>query len=92
MKSYISAVYNRYHLPIWLTEYALIRFSNGTTFPSDGQQAAFVTASAKMLDGLPYLQRYAWFGLGASDSGPSSGLFHSGPSVTAAGRAFEAAG
>ncbi|WP_329137766.1 sigma-70 family RNA polymerase sigma factor [Streptomyces sp. NBC_01476] len=91
LKSYLQAVYNRYHKPIWLTEFALIDFSNGTRFPTDQQQAAFVTAATKMLDGLPYLQRYAWFGLGADDSKPSSGLFHSGPSETPAGRAFEAA-
>jgi hypothetical protein len=90
--SYLSAVYNRYHKPIWLTEYALIDFANGTSYPSQSQQAAFVTASAKMLGGLPYVQRYAWFGLPAADSGPSTGLFHSGPSVTGVGRAFEAAG
>jgi RNA polymerase sigma factor (sigma-70 family) len=92
LKSYISAVYNRYHKPIWLTEYALIKFSNGTSYPNQAQQAAFVTASAKMLGALSYVQRYAWFGLPAADSGPSTGLFHSGPTVTDVGRAFEAAG
>ncbi|WUH90086.1 sigma-70 family RNA polymerase sigma factor [Streptomyces sp. NBC_00433] len=91
LKSYLQAVHNRYHKPIWLTEFALIDFSHGTRFPTDQQQAAFVTAAAKMLDGLPYLQRYAWFGLGADDSKPSSGLFHSGAVETPAGRAFEAA-
>ena len=91
LKSYIQAVYNRYHKPIWLTEYALISFSNGTHYPSEAAQAAFVTASTKMLDGLPYLQRYSWFALPAADSGPSTGLFHSGPTVTQVGKAFEAA-
>ncbi|CAG7653770.1 sigma-70 family RNA polymerase sigma factor [Streptomyces bryophytorum] len=91
LRSYLQAVYDRYHKPIWLTEFALIDFSDGTRFPTDQQQAAFVTAAAKMLDGLPYLQRYAWFGLGADDSKPSSGLFHSGAVETPAGRAFEAA-
>jgi RNA polymerase sigma factor (sigma-70 family) len=91
LKSYLEAVHNRYHKPIWLTEFALIDFSQGTRFPTDQQQAAFVTAAARMLDGLPWLQRYAWFGLPAKDDGPSSGLFHSGPAETPAGRAFEAA-
>jgi hypothetical protein len=91
LKSYIQAVYNRYHKPIWLTEYALISFSNGTSYPTDQQQAAFVTASAKMLTALPYLQRYAWFALPASDSGASTGLFRSGPAITPEGSAFEAA-
>jgi hypothetical protein len=91
LKSYLAAVYQRYHKPIWLTEYALIDFSNGTRFPSPQQQAAFVTASAKALDGLSYLQRYAWFGLGADASKPSSGLFTNGTTTTPAGRAFQAA-
>ncbi|MFC1419514.1 sigma-70 family RNA polymerase sigma factor [Streptacidiphilus cavernicola] len=92
LRSYLQAVYNRYHLPIWLTEYALIDFSNGgSRFPTGAQQAAFVTASTAMLDGLPYLQRYAWFALPASDTAPSTGLFRSGPVATEAGRAFEAA-
>jgi hypothetical protein len=91
LKSYLQAVYQRYHKPIWLTEYALINFSGGTSYPTGAQQAAFVTASTRMLDGLPYLQRYAWFALPAKDSGPSTGLFTSGPTATAAGVAFEAA-
>ncbi|MDX3072751.1 sigma-70 family RNA polymerase sigma factor [Streptomyces sp. MI02-7b] len=91
LTSYLNAVYQRYHKPIWLTEYALIDFSHGTRFPSADQQAAFVTASTKALEGLPYLQRYAWFGLGADASAPSSGLFTDGTTATAAGRAFQAA-
>jgi hypothetical protein len=92
LKSYLQAVYNRYHKPIWLTEFALTDFAGGgTRYPTDDQQAAFVTAATRMLDGLPWLQRYAWFGLPADDGKPSSGLFHSGAVETAAGRAFEAA-
>ncbi|MBK6017936.1 glycoside hydrolase family protein, partial [Streptomyces sp. MBT53] len=91
LKSYLAAVYARYHKPIWLTEYALIDFSQGTRFPSAQQQADFVTASTKALDGLSYVQRYAWFGLGADPSKPSSGLFTNGTTTTAAGRAFQSA-
>jgi Glycosyl hydrolase catalytic core len=91
LKSYLQAVWNRYHKPIWLTEYALINFSNGTHYPSETEQAAFVTASTKMLDNLSFLQRYAWFALPAADDGPSTGLFTSGPKVTDVGKAFEAA-
>jgi RNA polymerase sigma factor (sigma-70 family) len=91
LKSYIQAVWKRYHKPIWLTEFALISFDNGTHYPSDQQQAAFLTAAAQMLSGLSYVQRYAWFDLPAGNSGPSSGLFRDGPSVTPEGRAFESA-
>ncbi|MFJ2958382.1 sigma-70 family RNA polymerase sigma factor [Streptomyces sp. NPDC087270] len=92
LKSYLQAVHDRYHKPIWLTEFALTDFSGGTArYPTDQQQAAFLTAAATMLDGLPYLQRYAWFGLPAKDGAPSTGLFHSGPVITTEGRAFERA-
>ncbi len=91
LTSYLEAVHRRYHKPIWLTEYALIDFSQGTRFPSADQQAAFVTASTEALDALPYLQRYAWFGLGADPAKPSSGLFTDGTTATAAGRAYQAA-
>jgi hypothetical protein len=67
-------------------------FANGgQQFPSQEQQAAFVTAAAKMLGGLSYLHRYAWFGLPATDK-DQSGLFRSGTNATAVGRAFQAAG
>lgn len=91
LHDYLAAIHARYHLPIWLTEFALIRFGSTTTFPSPQQQAAFVSAAASMLDHLPYLQRYAWFALPASAGDGSAGLFRAGPAATAAGRAFEAA-
>ncbi|MFY1668460.1 glycoside hydrolase family protein [Plantactinospora sp. WMMB334] len=92
LRQYLQAVHQRYRMPIWLTEYALIDFSNGgVRFPSEQQQAAFVTASTKMLAGLPYLHRYAWFGLPATDR-DRTGLFRTGNQPTAVGRAFQAAG
>ncbi|MEK8169389.1 glycosyl hydrolase [Streptomyces sp. M19] len=30
LRGYLQAVYDRYHKPIWLTEYALTDFSSGT--------------------------------------------------------------
>jgi RNA polymerase sigma factor (sigma-70 family) len=92
LKSYLQAVYQRYHKPIWLTEYALIKFtSGGSQYPTDAQQAAFVTASTAMLDGLPYLKRYAWFALPATSGTTGTGLFRSGAVATPAGTAFEKA-
>ncbi|RCG31799.1 glycosyl hydrolase [Sphaerisporangium album] len=91
LRSYIQSVYKRYRKPIWLTEYALIDFSNGARYASDAQQAAFVTASTRMLTTLPYVKRYAWFGLSASARKPGSGLFHENGTPTKAGRAFQSA-
>ncbi|MGC5016018.1 sigma-70 family RNA polymerase sigma factor [Streptosporangium sp. DT93] len=91
LRSYIQAVYRRYRKPIWLTEYALIDFSNGTRYADDARQAAFVTASTRMLATLPYVRRYAWFGLPSSETEPGSGLFRADGTATRAGRAFQAA-
>jgi len=91
LRSYLQAVYDRYHKPIWLTEFGLANFGTGQ-FPAAAQQAAFVTAATTMLDGLPYLQRYAWFALPANSTDGSLGLFTSSGAVTSTGRAFEAAG
>ena len=92
LESYLQAIYDRYHLPIWITEFALTSYAGSTaTFPSEAQQAAFLTAATAMLDGLPYVQRYAWFALPVSAGSGTTGLFNVGPVATAVGRAFEAA-
>ena len=92
LESYLQAIYARYQLPIWVTEFALTDFSGGTvSYPTQAQQAAFLTASAKMLDGLSYVQRYAWFALPTSAGSGTTGLFNPGPSVTEVGQAFESA-
>ncbi|MDG4836466.1 sigma-70 family RNA polymerase sigma factor [Micromonospora sp. WMMD967] len=91
LRQYLQAVYQRYRKPIWLTEFALIRFDGGgAQFPGQEQQAAFLTAATAMLGQLTYVQRYAWFGLPATDK-DRSGLFSSGTQTTAVGRAFQAA-
>jgi hypothetical protein len=88
LQSYIESVWNRYHKPIWLTEFALWRF-DPTAFPTPQQQAAFVTAATAMLQSLPYVWRYAWFALPADGADGTAGLFRPGAVPTAAGRAFE---
>jgi hypothetical protein len=93
LKSYLQAVWRRYHKPIWLTEYALTDFgASPARYPSWSQQAAFVTASTAMLERLPYLRRYAWFALPSNSTDGTVGLYRSGAHPTAAGRAFAVAG
>jgi hypothetical protein len=89
LQSYVQAVYNRYHRPIWVTEYALIDFSGSTPrYPSSAQQADFVTRSTAMLNGLSFVERYAWFSLSTSTT--PTGLY-SGTSPNASGVAYRAA-
>ena len=91
LKGYIQNVYNRYHLPIWLTEYALIKFSGSPEFPTQDQQAAFVKASTTMLEGLSYVERYAWFALPSAKTG-DTGLYTNGTTPTGVGLAYREAG
>jgi hypothetical protein len=92
LEGYLGAVHARFHKPIWLTEFALANFGGSPQTPSRRQQAAFLTAATAMLARLSYVQRYAWFGLEATPTDGSMGLFRSGPSATTVGRAFQAAG
>lgn len=94
LASYLKAVHDRYNLPIWLTEYALIKFGGGgATYPSAAQQVAFVNGSTAMLARLSYVERYAWFALPTPDEGGNgTGLYRKGQGLTAAGSAYRAAG
>ena len=89
LRGYLQAVYNRYHKPIWLTEFALINFSGSPKFPTQAQQSSFVTNAAAMLDALPYLERYAWFAL--PSQGDDTGLYKAGGQPTQVGLAYKAA-
>ncbi|MFG2582196.1 glycoside hydrolase family protein [Streptomyces malaysiensis] len=90
LRSYLQATYDRYKKPIWLTEYALIDFSTGTPrYPTQAQQAAFVTKSTAMLQGLSFVERYAWFTLSADRGG--TGLYN-GATPNQSGAAYRAAG
>ncbi|WP_026239818.1 glycoside hydrolase family protein [Parafrankia discariae] len=92
LRSYIQDVYDRYHLPIWLTEYSLMNFSTSpATVPSPEGQAAFVTASTAMLESLPFVERYAWFAFPANPDS-RTGLYDESGRPTPAGVAYRAAG
>jgi hypothetical protein len=91
LRHYLQAVYDRYHKPIWLTEYALINFSGSPKYPSQAQQAAFVKASTAMMQQLSFVQRYAWFALPATD-GSGTGLYRDGHTPTTVGLAYRSAG
>ncbi|MFJ6464621.1 glycosyl hydrolase [Streptomyces sp. NPDC091387] len=90
LRGYLQAVHDRYHKPIWLTEYGLIDFSQGVPrYPSEQEQTAFIKSSAQMLNGLDFMERYAWFTLSTVTS--PTGLYD-GTTPNASGRAYHDAG
>ncbi|MER6695153.1 glycosyl hydrolase [Streptomyces minutiscleroticus] len=91
LRGYLQATYDRHRKPLWLTEYALIDFSSGTPrYPTQAQQAAFVQQSTAMLQGLSFIERYAWFTLSTS-RGDGTGLYN-GTTATQVGAAYRTAG
>lgn len=89
LRGYLQAVYDRYHKPIWLTEYALTDFSGSTPrYPTDQQQVDFVNSSTAMLDSLSFVERYAWFTLSTQTS--PTGLY-TGTTPNDSGVAYRAA-
>jgi hypothetical protein len=92
LKAYVSAVYARYHKPVWITEYALMNFGGGAKYPTAAQQSQFVTSSTAMLRGLSYVERYAWFSLATPDEGgDGTGLYRPDGTLTPAGTAYRGA-
>jgi hypothetical protein len=92
LKGYIQQVYAKYKLPIWLTEFALIRFDgSGAHYPTDAQQVSFINGATDMLQGLSYVERYSWFGL-PSTSDSHTGLYKESGTLTPMGTAYRAAG
>lgn len=91
LESYLRATYRKYKLPIWVTEYSLIRFaSTGPQYPTTAQRVAFVKTSTTMMEKLAFVERYAWFGLPAD--GYPNGLYRDGRTPTATGKAYRAVG
>ncbi|MDQ2588170.1 sigma-70 family RNA polymerase sigma factor [Saccharothrix yanglingensis] len=91
LRNYLDAVSARYGLPVWLTEYSLMDFSGGgVRYPDERQLADFAGGSSRMLEGLPYLERYAWFALPADK--PGTGLYLPGGTPNRAGEAYRATG
>ena len=63
LEDFLHAAYRRFRLPIWLTEYSRIRWSDPPSYPSWDHQAKFASESIAMLEPLTFVERYAWFSL-----------------------------
>lgn len=90
LEHYLNAVYERYGLPIWLTEYGLADFFSGPDVaqPTEAESAAFAAASTELLEQLPFVERYAWFSLTTWDHIPTLSLFNNDGEETEVGTAY----
>jgi hypothetical protein len=58
--TFLQDVYDKYQLPIWLTEWSLAQW-HGMTQATEAEQVAYLKEAAIALEALPFLERHAWF-------------------------------
>ncbi|MFD2329592.1 glycosyl hydrolase [Cohnella sp. GCM10020058] len=91
LKSTLTAIHDKYGKPIWITEIGAIPF--GTTYrtPTQALASSFVAQLLPMLESLPFVERYAWFGDNcAHDQGCAyTSLYDLSDRLTATGEAFK---
>lgn len=79
----LQTLYNKYHLPIWITEFATADWSAASKAAnpySPAQVLGFMQKLVPELDSLPYVQRYSWF-----SGDPNSPQLYSSALVDASG-------
>lgn len=92
----IDAVYEKYRLPIWITEFAVADWEASKKLKrnrySADQVLAFMRAVLPELEKRPYVVRYAWFGAGEysqrHEEVRTSRLFKRDGSLTPLGRYY----
>jgi hypothetical protein len=94
LKDFLEAVYHKFQLPIWLTEYSLIRWSDPPVYPSWEQQEEFAAKSVEMLETLSFVERYAWYSLPpwTNDGSDTTALYYPNGEPTPVGTAYRKAG
>jgi hypothetical protein len=63
----IDACHSAFGLPIWVTEWGMIG-PVLPTGPSDATAEAFMRVAIRRMDGLAYVERYAWYRIGPGDA------------------------
>jgi len=90
LESYLVEVYETYQLPIWVTELALVDWTNQDQFLYE-DNAQFLTDAFRMLDDLPFVERYAWFSpvYGGDGWDIQTSFLDENGNQTAVGQAYE---
>lgn len=96
LRLYLESYWNRYHLPIWLTEFSGGEFPQNLRKTTVDDNVKFATDAVKMLESLPFVERYAWYGTRwepDQENYPTSGLYNDRTHwLTPVGRAYRTAG
>ena len=61
LRKYLEGYWEKYRLPIWLTEYSGGDFDYHLRKTTVEDNAKFARESIRMLEALPFVERYAWY-------------------------------
>jgi len=92
-RRWLIQVHREYRRPIWVTEFAYIDW-NRPRAASYERNAAFAQKAMRMMEGLPFVERYAWFAANPypwGGSAPKINLVDDRLRPTPVGRAYESA-
>lgn len=82
LKTWLTAEYNKYGRPIWLTEFQRENNDN----PTDADHEAYLASVIPMLEELHFIERYAYFNFNTGGvTSATASLFNNGPTLNARG-------
>ncbi|TCO72116.1 glycosyl hydrolase [Rhodovulum euryhalinum] len=90
-RRWLTQVYREYRRPIWVTELAYIDW-NRPRGASYEQNAAFAEGAMRMMERLPFVERYAWFSANPypwKGQAPEINLVDNDLAPTLVGRVYE---
>lgn len=91
--SYLEKVYNLYHKPIWITEFAVADWKAKTAEENKFSKAVildFMKEILPALDKTPYVERYAWFSANENSAAlGNAALFDANGNLTELGKYYK---
>jgi hypothetical protein len=90
LRRYLTGYWEKYQLPIWLTEYSGADWKWNERGPVTFEDnARFARESVAMLESLPFVQRYAWFSSSKTRGIYATvGLYETADEITIVGEAY----
>jgi hypothetical protein len=90
VRRYVTRYWEKYRLPIWLTEYSGADWKWNQRPPVTWEMnARFARESVAMLESLPFVERYAWFSTSKTRGIYATvGLYETADEVTIVGEAY----
>ncbi len=101
LKSMLTGIYDKYQIPIWLTEFGAIDtsawYGSSNILCTQENAVLYCTAASEMLESLGFIERYAWFvdnygqhGNDRPKEGLWSALYNDDDTISETGKAYAA--